>query len=53
VEPVPDTLLLRKYHRGSRMYDYITELCRTQTEVILKYVNPNVCGNGQGVARRR
>jgi hypothetical protein len=33
--------------------DYITKLCRTQAEVILNYVNPNVCGIGQGEARHR
>jgi hypothetical protein len=35
------------------MYDYITKLCRTQAEVILKHVNPNVHGIGQGGARHR
>jgi hypothetical protein len=30
------------------VYDYITKLCRTQTEVILNHVNPNVHGIGQG-----
>jgi hypothetical protein len=34
-------------------YDYITELCRTQAEVILNYINPNVHGTGQGEARHR
>jgi hypothetical protein len=29
------------------MYDYITKLCRTQAEVILNHVNPNVRGIGQ------
>jgi hypothetical protein len=32
------------------MYDYITKLCRTQAEVILNRVNPNVRGIGQGEA---
>jgi hypothetical protein len=35
------------------MYDYITKLCRTQAEVILNHVNPNVCGTGQGEAMHR
>jgi hypothetical protein len=30
------------------MYDYIAELCRTQAEVILNHVNPNVRDSGQG-----
>jgi hypothetical protein len=28
------------------VYDYITKLCITQAEVILSYVNPNICGIG-------
>jgi hypothetical protein len=35
------------------MYDYIIELCRTQTEVILNHVNPNLHGIGQEEARHR
>jgi hypothetical protein len=35
------------------VYDYITKLCRTQTELILNHVNPNVRGIGQGEARHR
>jgi hypothetical protein len=35
------------------MYDYITKLCRTWAELFLSNVNPNVCGIGQGEARRR
>jgi hypothetical protein len=35
------------------VYDYITEVCRTQADVILKHVNPNECGIGQGEARHR
>jgi hypothetical protein len=35
------------------IYDNMTKLCRTQTEVILSDVNPNVCGNGQGKAIQR
>jgi hypothetical protein len=35
------------------VYDYITKLCRTQTEVLLNHVNPNVRGTGQGEARHR
>jgi hypothetical protein len=30
------------------VYDYITKLCRTQVEVILNHVNPNVSGIRQG-----
>jgi hypothetical protein len=29
------------------MYEYITKLGRTQAEVILNPVNPNLCGIGQ------
>jgi hypothetical protein len=32
------------------VYDYTTKLCRTQAEVILYHVNPNVRGTGQGEA---
>jgi hypothetical protein len=35
------------------MYGSITKLCRTQAEVILNRVNPNVRGIGQGEARHR
>jgi hypothetical protein len=34
------------------VYNYITKLCRTQTEVILNHVNPNVHGIGQGETRK-
>jgi hypothetical protein len=30
------------------VHDYITKLCRTQEEVIINNVNPNVYGIGQG-----
>jgi hypothetical protein len=30
------------------MYDFINKLCKTQTEVILYYIIPNVRGIGQG-----
>jgi hypothetical protein len=33
------------------VYDYITKLSRTQAEVIINHINPNVCGTGQGEAR--
>jgi hypothetical protein len=33
------------------VYDYITKLRRTQAEVILNHVDPNVHGIGQAVAR--
>jgi hypothetical protein len=35
------------------VYDYITKLCRTQADIILNHVNPNVSGIGQGEARQR
>jgi hypothetical protein len=35
------------------VYDYITKLFRTQAEVILNHVNPNVPGIGQGEAGHR
>jgi hypothetical protein len=35
------------------MYDYIIKLCRTQAEVILNYINPNLHGTGQGEGRHR
>jgi hypothetical protein len=35
------------------VYDYITKLCRQQTEVILNHDNENVRTNGQGEARHR
>jgi hypothetical protein len=35
------------------MYDYITKLCRTQAEVTLNLVNPNVHGIWQGKAKHR
>jgi hypothetical protein len=37
----------------SYVYEYITELFRTQAEVILSHVNPNLRGTGQGEARHR
>jgi hypothetical protein len=35
------------------VYDCITKLCRTQAEVILNHVNPNVHGIGQGETMHR
>jgi hypothetical protein len=35
------------------VYDYITKLCRIQTEAILNHINPNVHGNGQGLTMHR
>jgi hypothetical protein len=35
------------------IYDYVTKLCRTQAEVFLNHVNPNVSGTGQEEARHR
>jgi hypothetical protein len=34
------------------VYDCITKLCRTQADVILNLVNPNVLGTRQGEARQ-
>jgi hypothetical protein len=47
---------VRELHVGFKIlcvYDYITKLCSTQTEVILNHVNPNVCGTVQGETRHR
>jgi hypothetical protein len=47
---------VRKLHvafKSPYLYVYITKLCRTQAEEILKCVNPNVCGIGQGETRHR
>jgi hypothetical protein len=35
------------------VYDYKIKLFRTQTEVILNHVNPNVRGIGEGEAMKR
>jgi hypothetical protein len=35
------------------VYDYMTELCRQQTEVILNHDNEHVCYIGQGEDRHR
>jgi hypothetical protein len=35
------------------VYDYITKLCRTQVEVIIKHINPKVHGIGHKEARHR
>jgi hypothetical protein len=35
------------------MYNYISKLCRRQTEVILNHENPNVLAIGKGEARHR
>jgi hypothetical protein len=35
------------------VYDYITKLCRQQTEVILNHENGNVRSIGQGEAQHR
>jgi hypothetical protein len=42
---------VRKTHVDFKIpyvYDYTTTLCRTQAEVILNHLNPNVRGTGQG-----
>jgi hypothetical protein len=36
-----------------RVYDYISKLRKTQTEVILKHINPNVRNIGQAEAKRK
>jgi hypothetical protein len=36
-----------------RLYDYITKLRRTQAEIILNCIKPNIRGIGQGEARHR
>jgi hypothetical protein len=33
--------------------DYITKLCRTQAEVILNHVNPNILGIGEEARHRK
>jgi hypothetical protein len=35
------------------VYDYITKFCRTQAEVILNYINPNIPATGQGETMHR
>jgi hypothetical protein len=35
------------------MYNYATKLCRTQAEVILNHVNPNIRGAGQEARHRK
>jgi hypothetical protein len=35
------------------VYGYVTKLYRTQAEITLNHVNPNVCGIGQGESRHR
>jgi hypothetical protein len=35
------------------VYDCITKLCRTQTQLIVNDVNPNTSGTGEGQARHR
>jgi hypothetical protein len=48
--------LVREMHVAFKIpyvYDHITKLCRTQAEVILNHLNPNVLGIGQGEAMHR
>jgi hypothetical protein len=50
LEALTDAQLVREMHVAFKIryvYDYITKLCRTQAEVILNHVNPNVRGIGQ------
>jgi hypothetical protein len=35
------------------VYDCVTKLCRTEAEIILNRINPNVRGTGPGEARHR
>jgi hypothetical protein len=44
---------MRVAFKISYLYDCTIKLCRTQVEVILNNVNPNVCGIGQGEAMFR
>jgi hypothetical protein len=37
----------------SYVHEYIIKLCRTEAELILNHVNPNVRGIGQGETRHR
>jgi hypothetical protein len=48
--------LVREMHMTFHLayvYDYVTELCRKQAEVILNHDNENVRYTGQGKARHR
>jgi hypothetical protein len=48
--------LVREMHVAFKIpyvYNCITKLCRTQTEVTLNHANPNVCGTGQVEALHR
>jgi hypothetical protein len=47
---------LREMHMAFKIryvYDYITELCRKQAQVIQNHLNPNVRANDQGGAKHR
>jgi hypothetical protein len=35
------------------VYDYVSKLCKTEAEVTLNNVNPNILGTGQGEVRHR
>jgi hypothetical protein len=37
----------------SYVYDYINKICRTQAEVILNHLNPNVRATGKAEAKHR
>jgi hypothetical protein len=53
---VPKSTSVRDMHKAFHMpyvYDYITESCRQQAEVIQNHENQNVRYNGQGEARHR
>jgi hypothetical protein len=43
-------------HEASKIpyvYEYITKLCRTQAEVILNHINPDVLVTGQEARHRK
>jgi hypothetical protein len=52
----PRRIPVRKLHKAFNIpyiYDYITKLCRQQTEVIQNHENANVRNIGQGEAQHR
>jgi hypothetical protein len=52
----PRNTMIRDMHitfQISYVYDYITNLCRQQAQVIQLHENIHVCNTGQGEARHR
>jgi hypothetical protein len=52
----PRHTLVHKLHKALNIlyiYDYMTKLCRRQTEIIQNYGNDNVRNTGQGELRQR